>query len=710
MQPMPIKQTKETFDFAEYRDFMAKCVGTGPETCVFWNALALAEEAHQGQKRKSGLPYIAHPCQVARILAAELDVRSPELLAAAILHDTVEDVKWVNQDLLARNFGRNVAAIVDGCTKVEAPDGDRQTQRKLVHRKIFSGAAARLEVMLVKLADRLHNMRTLGSMPAGKRQKIAEETLDIYAPLSTILGLYDIKRELYNLALTHKFPRQSRPIANRVRKLRADPQALDVVDHVRDSLAINAIPAEVTLRTRELWAYYDPKNRILMERIENPQTIVIQTESRGACYRALGVLNSLYPPIPRTLRDFIANPKPTGYQGLHARANIAGARFLFKIRTEEMSRLARRGLVRDWDMNHKSGVRFFKHIQEMFDIMGSDESVSYRELIKTSGRKEMYTYTPDGDLVCLPKNSIVLDFAFDVHTELGLSCVGALIGQRRAKPDERLRDGDMVRILTQQTPAVFDPEILPLCQTAKARSELSKTFNSRREEVSRRIGESVLLQELRRYGIPRDILDKPGMTDILAYFGRPDLPALLLALGEDRINLAECIFEIRDCLYAGRSTLPPPTGELNRVNLSTLDPLVMRVSACCRPSPLDKGVIGLLSPRGLSLHRKDCPRLEHMHFRREEAVEARWSPTRTPVVKPQKLVVFRTDRPRLLEVTAAAPATMRLLDLVCLGANSEEAGKRDWELTFGADNLRELHRILRHFRRSDLRYEFELEM
>ena len=704
------KETKETFDFDEYRDFMAECVGTGPKTCVFWNALALAEEAHRGQKRKSGLPYIAHPCQVARILAAELDMRSPDLLAAAILHDTVEDVKWVSSDLLARNFGRNVAAIVDGCTKVEAPDGDRQTQRKLVHRKIFSGAAARLEVMLVKLADRLHNMRTLGSMPAGKRQKIAEETLDIYAPLATILGLYDIKRELYNLALTHKFPSQSKPIMTRIRALRGDAQALDVVDNVRDRLAVNAIPAEVMLRTRELWAYYDPRNRILMERIENPQTIVIQTESRGACYRALGVLNSLYPPIPRTLRDFIANPKPTGYQGLHARANIGGARYLFKIRTAEMSRLARRGLVRDWDMNHKTGARFFEQIQEMFDIMGSDESVSYRELIAAGERKEIYTYTPAGDLVCLPTNSIVLDFAFSVHTELGLSCVGAMVGQRRAAPDERLRDGAMVRILTRDAPAVFDPEMLKLCRTPKARSEVAKTFRGRREEVSRQIGESVLRQELKRYGIPREILDKPGMAEILARFDLPDLPALLLALGEDRINLADLILEIRNRLYADHATLPPPTGELNRVNLSTLDPLVMKVSACCRPSPLDKGVIGLLSSRGLSLHRKDCPRLGHIHFRREEAVEARWSLIRTPVRKPQKLVVMRADRARLLEVAAAAPEAMRLLDLVCLGTDSEEAGKHDWELTFAAQNLRELQGILRHFRRSGLRSEFELEM
>ena len=337
----------EKFDIDGYRQAMTEVIGTGPETQVFWNALDFAYEAHKDQRRRSGDPYIMHPCSVARILAVELDIRSPEMLAAALLHDTIEDVEEVDGPLLREKFGPDVEAIVEGCTKVTHFSGARQTFKKMVHRKIFSGAAAKLEVMLVKLADRLHNLRTLKSMPRNKRQKIADETLDIYAPLATILGLYDIKREMYNLALTHKFPRQSGPLRAHINALDNDPKALEIVARVQAGLKEDGVQGRVILRTKELWAYYDVRNRILMQEIESPQEFVILAENRDACYAALGVLNSIYPPTPRSIRDFIASPKPTGYQGLHSRPNINGTKYLFKIRTAEMSRRARRGMMRD---------------------------------------------------------------------------------------------------------------------------------------------------------------------------------------------------------------------------------------------------------------------------------------------------------------------------------------------------------------------------
>ena len=697
----------QKFDIDGYRQAMAEIIGTGPETQVFWDALGFAYEAHKDQRRRSGDPYIMHPCSVARILAVELDIRSPEMLAAALLHDTIEDVEEVDGPLLREKFGPDVEAIVEGCTKVTHFSGARQTFKKMVHRKIFSGAAAKLEVMLVKLADRLHNLRTLKSMPRNKRQKIADETLDIYAPLATILGLYDIKREMYNLALTYKFPRQSGPLRARITALDSDPKAQEIVAKVQGGLDANGVEGQVLLRTKELWAYYDVRSRILMQEIESPREFVILTESRDACYAALGVLNSIYPPTPRSIRDFIASPKPTGYQGLHSRPNIDGTKYLFKIRTEEMSRRARRGMVRDWSKDKKANSRFFEEIQEMFDILGSDESVSYRDMIAASGRKEIYTYTPKGDLICLPVNSVVLDFAFHIHSAIGLTCTGAMIGNQKVPSDRRLRDGNVVRIIRQEEPVVFEPELQTLCQTAKARSELSKTFRLRREEVSRKIGASVLHQELRRYGIPREIVEKNDMADLLAYFGLFALPDLHLALGEGRVRLQELIFEIRDCLYADRSTFVQPTGILNRVDLDSLDPVVMKVSACCRPSPLDKGVIGLLSERGLSMHRKECPQLSKIKFQREDAVEVRWRPSMTQVVKPQRIIIMKTDRDRLLKTLTGAPKEMYFSELIHLGKSAATSG--DWEVIFRVDTLYGLKKVIRHFGNSGLPYEFELE-
>jgi GTP pyrophosphokinase len=695
------------FDIETYRQNMRSFLGDGPETQVFWNALDFAFTAHGNQWRRSGDPYIMHPCSVARILTEELDIRNPEILAAALLHDTVEDVEEVTDEVIREKFGPNVEAIVDGCTKVTHYSGDRQTFKKMVHRKIFSGAAAKLEVMIVKLADRLHNLRTLSSMPRHKRQKIADETLDIYAPLATILGLFAIKRELYNLALAYKFPRQGSRLQVHINSLRNDPEALQIVDKVQQALDEEGLQGKVTLRTKGLWGYYDVRNRILIKEIESPQEMLVLMKTRSECYQALGVLDRIYPPAPRTIRDFIASPKPTGYQGLHARPNINGRKYLFKIRTQEMARRAQRGMIRDWTSDSKANNRFFREIQEMFDILGSDESVSYRDMIAASGRKEIYTYTPQGDLICLPVNSILLDFAFRVHTAIGHTCIGGMIGKQRIVQDHQLRDGNVIKVLRQEGPVNFDPALQMLCQTPKARSELSKAFRQRREAVLRQIGASVLAQELRRYGVPLEVVDKEGMADILTYFNIDSLEELYLQVGEGLVRLRELIYEIRNGLYVGRPTLDQPTGVFNRVDLTTLDPVVMKSSACCKPSPLDKGVIGLLSERGLSLHRKDCSQLQKINFQREDAVEVRWKLKGTRIEKNQRIIVIQASRNRLLMLLSVAPEEMKVSDIVFLGKGGALVG--DWEINFQVANLYGLKKIDRHFSRSGLIYEFELE-
>ncbi len=695
------------FDLKAYRQTMYPFIGDRPEAKVFWDALDFAVDAHGEQWRRSGDPYIMHPCSVARILAEELDIRNPEILAAALLHDTLEDVEEVTSELIRQKFGANVEAIVEGCTKVTHYSGDRQSFKKLVHRKIFSGAAAKLEVMIVKLADRLHNLRTLSSMPRHKRQKIADETLDIYAPLANILGLFGIKRELYNLALAFKFPRQGNRLQLHINSLRDNPESLQIVANVQAAIDRQGVQGKVSLRTKGLWAYYDIRNRILIKEIESPQEMLILMETRLGCYQALGILNQLYPPTPRTIRDFIASPKPTGYQGLHARPNIAGRTYLFKIRTEEMARRAQRGMVRDWGKDNKASSKFFQEIQEMFDILGSDDSVSYRDMIAASGRKEIYTYTPQGDLICLPVNSIVLDFAFRVHTAIGHSCIGAMIGQKRVGLDYQLRDGQVIKIIRQEEQVYFDPALQKLCQTPKARAELSKTFRVRRVTVSRQIGISLLSQELRRYGVPFEVVEKEEMADVLTYFDIESMDDLFLTLGEGRVRLRELIYEIRNGLYAGWPTLYQPTGAFNRVDLATLDPVVIKFSACCKPGPLDKGVIALLSPRGLSLHRKDCIQLQKIHFQREDAVEIRWKLKGTRIIKNQRIIVMRATRNRLLMMLSVAPEEMKIVDVLHLGRRANLEG--DWEIHFQVADLYGLKKVDRHFSRSGLRYEFEFE-
>lgn len=695
------------FDLDGYRRAMEGLIGRDPETQVFWLALDFALEAHGQQWRRSGDPYIIHPCNVARILAEELDIRNAEILAAALLHDTVEDVSYVTPALIRDKFGGNVEAIVEGCTKVTHYSGDKQAFKKMVHRKIFSGAAAKPEVMLVKLADRLHNLRTLSSMPRHKRQKVADETLDIYAPLATILGLFAIKREMYNLALAYKFPRQGNRLRQHINKLKQDAKGQKIVEQLQAALAFDCIEGQATVRTKGLWGYYDARHRILIKEIESPQEILIVVPDRKSCYQALGTVNRIYPPIPRTIRDFIANPKPTGYQGLHARANIEGKKYLFKIRTEEMARRAQRGLVRYWSEDGKKRGRFVKNLQEMFDILGSDESVSYRDMIAASGRKEIYTYTPQGDLICLPVNSIVLDFAFSVHTAIGQTCISAMIGNRRVPPDHVLSDGDVIKIIRQSKPVKFDPDIQQKCQTPRTRSELVRMFRNRRKAVMMMTGESVLQQEMKRYGLPLDLIMKAEMTDVLEYFGIESLDELYLQVGMGKIRLRELIYEIRTGLYGGQETLQYPTGVFNRVELSTIDPVVVKSSACCKPTPLDKGIFGLLSERGLSLHRKDCTQLQKIKFQREDAVEVRWDLKSTVVAKPQKAVIFAANRQRLFMLLSVAPSEMKIIDIIAL--THRPTTTPAWEVNFTVPNLHALKKIFKHLDRSELPYEFILE-
>ncbi|BDD88075.1 RelA/SpoT family protein [Desulfofustis limnaeus] len=697
---------KIPFDLEAYREQMRPSIVGRPYEQVFWDALDFAEKAHFDQWRRSGDAYILHPCSVAKILAEEMDITDPEILAAALLHDTVEDVEEVTSEVVGKHFGSYVQAIVEGCTKVTHRSGNRQADSKLVHRKIFSGAALRPEVMLVKLADRLHNLRTLRAMPRNKRQRIADETLDIYAPLATVFGLFNMKREMYNLALTYKFPKQGAKLAHHIKHLADSETSQHILEHLRIAAKDARLKCEISRRVKDLWAYYDTSNRILLQQIETPIEILILVNSVDDCYRALGVVNQTFRPIPRTIRDFISNPKPTGYQGLHARAIIRGQRFLFKIRTNDMARKAQRGVFRNWNSKQGKQGKFILELQEMLDIIGSDETVSYRELIAAGGMKENYTYTPRGDLICLPIRSIVLDFAFRVHTEIGLTCIGAEIRNQRVGPDYVLQDGQMVNIIRAPEKVAFRQEMLQLCRTPKARAELARSFRLRGQRVAEEIGRLTLQQEMRRYGLPRDLLESEGMSRVAATFALKSKERLFRNIGIGKVRLPEVIENIRQELFSGTSFLAKPTGEFNKIKLNTLDPVFIKLSSCCNPNPVDKANCALLTAKGLSVHNKNCPRLHEIKFQREDAVDISWERT-TPITRPQSITFPGVARAQLLPLIASAPGHMNIQDIILAPHSSVD--RETWVVHFEVAELRDLQKALRHFDRSAIAYEFTLE-
>ena len=700
--------TEQFFDIAAFTEEIAAHIGDQEgEARLFWKAFSYAVNAHQNQRRKSGEAYVSHPCEVVRILVEEFGIHDPKTLAAAVLHDTVEDVEEVTREEIGALFGSEVEAIVDGVTKISGFQGARQAFVRMVHRKLFTGAASRIETILVKLADRLHNMRTLESLPQHKRQKIADETLDIYAPLAKVLGLYNLKRELYDLALMYRFPRQAHRVIARINRYREDSAIREVIDRLRDKLAESWITADVDLRVKGLWSYYDPLHRTLSRETESPVEILVATRDVASCYQAMGVINQLYPPIPRTIRDFIANPKATGYQCLHTRAVIGGLKYLIKIRTESMLERGRSGIVAAWSAGGGQSS-FSREIREMLDIMGHQDGPSYREVIAASSGNEIYTYTPRGDAFCLPRKSTVLDFAFKVHTDVGRRCLYGMVGNRKMRPEEILHDGDRVKIICADRPVHFTPDIQSRCQTARARGELAKMFRSRRRRLAAAIGRDILALELRRYGVPREILDHEGMAEVLESFETDDMRGLCAGIGSGRISLRAVVRTIIDTLYRDRCILQPPTGYLNLIFLDTLDPACVKFSGCCHPVPVEKGLYGLLSERGLSVHRKDCARIGELKIQREDVVQVRWKLKHTMLTRMQSLIVVdKLKRQRLMSMLSAAPREMRVSEVDCLAREPAEVSA--WEIRFRVDNLYGLKKILDHFSRAGINYEFELE-
>ena len=698
---------KKEFDITGYKKIMARHLGDPEgESRVFFDALDFACNAHEGQWRKSGDAYINHPCNVARILVTEMEIRDPEILAAALLHDTVEDVEEVTSEIIGERFGKNVEAIVDGCTKITHFFGDKQTFHKMVHRKIFSGAAARLEVMLVKLADRLHNLRTLEAMPRDRRQKVSDETLDIYAPMARVMGLFDLKRELYQLALKYKFPKQSNKVLAHIRNLENSPTVQEIISTLNVELKNAWINAEIKVRAKGLGGYFDPVNKLLKKSIEHPVEIVTLVDDIEACYRVLGLVNKHFPPVPRTIRDFIANPKPTGYQGLHARANVKGDNFLFKIKTPEMAKNAHKGIIKTWSTKGTVPGDFEKTLREMFDFLSEEQGLSPREMIAASGKKEIYTFTPKGDRIFLPLHSTVLDFAYQVHTEVGRRCAAAQVGSSRVEPDHILKDGDQVNIILQQKPVLFEPRLQELCKTPRARSGLAKGFKIRRQALAVEIGRDILEQECKRYGLSIKELEK-SEEEILEKLGIDSLEHLFLNVGEAGIPFRELRHKIIGCLPENLEIKKPSGRGLNKISLATLDPAIIKFSSCCKPVPTDKGLIGILDERGISVHQNKCERFKALKVRREDVVDLQWLLKETVITKPQHLFVEEATRNRVLMMLAVAPDKMKVADIIML--SQIDAKKTAWEVNFEVADLLGLKSILRHFDKSGLPYEFVIE-
>jgi guanosine-3',5'-bis(diphosphate) 3'-pyrophosphohydrolase len=704
--PKTIGKEVHEFDLEGYRSRMEHYLGgSDGANRTFFQALEFSHELHAGQVRKSGAPYISHPCAVAEILLRELKINDPALLAAALLHDIVEDIPQITLADIEEKFGATVAGLVDGCTKLTRYQMDRATLKDLTHSKIFLSASRRLGVLIIKLVDRLHNLRTLHYLKQSKRQRIAQETVEVYAPIAAILNIATLKRELYHLALCHLYPRKSKKILNLTRGLRNAPEVLEIESALKQAFA--GLPFGVVLRPRVkgLGSYYDRLKRTLsLYNAENRVDFAIILDSANVlnCYHALGIVSATFPPIPRTLRDFIANPKNNGYQSIHVRSNSKGLSYLIKIRTPDMDQKAIYGILSDWDSQKQLGDEHWQEISELLRSIGEyiGAGPQRKALLRLSQSEEIFAYTPVGDIHYFPKGSVVLDFAYKIHSELGENCQGALVNEIEVGPAHVLRDGDVVQIITSFTSLEIDPALEELCKTPKARAALNRRLHQKRIHYAQAIGRQILLQEIERHALNWDIMESEQAKLVMEILNIKELADLYAHIGQDQLSPHLFLYYFRgdgqQVPHQGRKQaanfgLP---GEQNLIELGELDNAVHKFARCCRPYPGQQHLVAALSERGVSIHQHDCFELKRYGMGPEDLLRVAWgkdSTWRHPLVF--HVSVHHATISSLLPAIAKMPAYCRLQRLQ---NRSDSHGQPYVHLTAELHSLREARLLFEH--------------
>ncbi|SMC61281.1 GTP pyrophosphokinase [Desulfocicer vacuolatum DSM 3385] len=612
-RPYVVEELAKELPLDNFKNVIALCSRENPGKGknLVLKALAFAHKHHAGQTRRSGEQYITHPIAAAEILAGDLGLSDPELIAAAILHDIVEDVPGLNLHDIQRLFGKNVAAFVDGCTKFKLSRMKASQSKDLTYQKMVLMASKHPEILLIKMADRMHNMETLGALQESRRQRIAQETMEVYAPLAAKLNLFTFKRRLYHLSLQQRFPKKSKRLMGMLNKLMESREVKEMKSGFEAVCAELPFPVTVKARLKTLWSLYSPAKKTLeRENAENMVdfTIILHTDVIPECYRVLGMVNQLYPPVPKSIRDYIANPKVNGYQSLHVRISCKDRKYLVKIRNREMNQVAQRGVLLHWD--DKEMFREYRQmISDALKNIGEFEgSPAGRKNLfgQLSQEQEIFVYTPRGDIEYLPQGSVVLDFAYKVHTSLGDRCKYAWVNNLRVSPGYQLSDGDMVKIVTDQKVLGVGPGFEQICKTPKARNAVNKYLQKRRRVHAIKIGWDFLLQEMNRHGISINLLYSPSMSNFLIYKNFDSLDDLFESVGQDIVQPREILWEMASILSQTGKRVMEKKGVRNFINISRVEPGVHKFSRCCKPLPGLENTVATLSKRGVSFHRDHC--------------------------------------------------------------------------------------------------------
>ncbi len=646
-------------------DILARAGNDEGARALIARAYEFARKAHEGQYRESGEPYVTHSVAVAALLA---DLRmDPETLAAGLLHDVVEDSR-VSVEILEREFGPTVARMVDGVTKLgqashigRSQERERDERELESLRKLFLAMARDARVMLIKLADRLHNMRTIDSLPPDRQQRIARETMEIYAPLANRLGIWRWKGELEDLAFRVLHPDLYAAILSEL-EARAPEREADIERHIailQHHLRLEGINAQISGRTKHIYSIYRKMQRkqIPLERVYDIRGIRVLVDTIADCYHALGVVHNLWTPIPGEFDDYIARPKENMYQSLHtAVIGIGGKVVEVQIRTHAMHHIAEYGIAAHW--RYKEGSPHDRLFEEKIATLRAqiearteaEDAGEFVEAVTTDLFEDrVYVFTPKGHVVDLPAGATPIDFAYAIHTEIGHRCRGAKVNGRWVPLDYVLQTGDQVEIITAKRGGPsrdwLNPE-LGYVKTARARNKIRQWFRKQDREQNIATGRAILERELKRLG-----MGHLAHEDVAGLLGYKELDDFLAAIGTGDITTQQIAARVMESHRPAQPEpeVPPPTPPAETVSheIQVLGTggLLTRLARCCHPLP-GEPIIGYVTQgHGITIHRRDCPNVLNLRHP-ERLIEVAWGKEQRTF--PVRVLVTAFDRTGLL--------------------------------------------------------------
>ena len=621
-------------------------------------AYNLAREAHKDQKRKSGEPYIIHPLKVAYILAElELDMES---IVAGILHDTIEDTPYTYEDI-SRIFSEEIAVLVDGVTKLgKLSYSTKEEIQAENYRKMFLAMAKDIRVILIKLADRLHNIRTLNYMTPEKQREKAQETMDIYAPLAHRLGISKIKSEMEDLCFKYLNPEAYFDLAAKIEKKRIERETFvaDIVKEVREKMEEAGIKGKIEGRSKHFFSIYKKmvNQKKTLDQIYDLFAVRAIVDSVRDCYAVLGIVHTMYKPMPGRFKDYIAMPKPNMYQSLHnTLIGPSGEPFEIQIRTWEMHRTSEYGIAAHWKYKEgKSGEKGTKKeeaklawlrqiLEWQKDMSDNKEYLDTIKLDLNIFTDQVYAFTPQGEVIQLPKGSTPIDFAYMIHSAVGNKMVGARVNNRMVTIDYKIQNGDIVEIMTSQNSKGPSRDWLTLVKSSQARTKIKQWFKKEEKEENIIRGRELILADMKKKGLqPTDLLRPEWQELVINKYDFKDWNAVLAAIGYGGLKEGQVVNRLKDEYLKEKrkqqtaedilndfektvSQKPLKHKSKSGIVVEGVGDVAVRFSKCCSPVPGDE-IIGFVTRgRGVTIHRTDCINILNLsNEERGRLIDAEW--------------------------------------------------------------------------------------